>query len=202
MLIGPRVLLLVAALAAPASTPTATPVTSPAADDHAKDGSLNVALGVQCAHCHNPSASRLPPKPTYLFAQRMMRMVAGLNAGTLKDLGGITCWTCHRGKTKPARLPAATWEALQTEYATVFVGPRAERSVSMSVYAASLGQRCDHCHIEKLWGDDSKYQKGLTFKMLSLFEEIPKYFEPARMPRLQCFLCHQGKVKPERAPAP
>ena len=198
MLLGPHFLLLVAVLAAPAASPAA----APAADHHAQDRSLNVALGVSCDHCHNPSASRLPPKPTYLFAQRMMRMVAGLNAGTLKDLGGVTCWTCHRGKTKPARLPAATWEALQTEYASVFVGPRAERAVSMSVYAASLGQRCDHCHIEKLWGDDSKYQKGLTFKMLSLFEEIPKYFEAARMPRLQCFLCHQGQVKPERAPAP
>ncbi len=130
----------------------------------------------------------------------MIRMVDGLNTGVLKELGGITCWTCHRGKTKPARLPRAAWEALQTEYAEVFVGPRAERAISMSVYAASLGRRCEHCHIEKLWGDDSKSQKGLTFKMLSLFEEIPKYFEPARMPNLQCFLCHQGQVKPERAP--
>lgn len=37
-----------------------------------------------------------------------------------------------------------------------------------------------------------------TFKMLSLFEEIPTYFDAVRAPKLQCFLCHQGKVKPER----
>lgn len=127
-------------------------------------------------------------------------MVEGLNASKLRELGGITCWTCHRGKTKPARLPRERWESLAAEYAPVFVGPRAERTASMTVYAASLGKRCDHCHIEGLWGDESKYQKLLTFRMLSLFEEIPTYFEASRQPTLQCFLCHQGAVKPEREP--
>jgi hypothetical protein len=171
-------------------------------DHHANNNVFNRALGVPCSHCHNPARSEAAPKPTYLFAQRMMKMVEGLNASTLRELGGISCWTCHRGKTKPARLPRDKWESLATEYAAVFVGPRAERAVSMSVYAASLGKRCDHCHIEGLWGDESKYQKLLTFKMLSLFEEIPTYFEASRQPSLQCFLCHQGKVKPEREPAP
>ena len=137
-------------------------------------------------------------KPTYVFAQRMMRMVEGLNAGKLKDLGGITCWTCHRGGTKPGRLPPEKWEALKVQHAAVFVGPRAERALSMCVYAASLGVGCEHCHEVGIWGDDSKPQKGLTFKMISLFEEMTTYFEAARMPRFQCFLCHQGKVKPER----
>ena len=137
-------------------------------------------------------------KPAYAFAQRMMRMVEGLNAGKLKELGGITCWTCHRGNTKPARLPPEKWEAIKAEHADVFAGPRAERGLAMSVYAASLGVGCEHCHVVGIWGDDSRVQKGLTFKMNSLFEEIPTYFEPARMPSLQCFLCHQGKVKPER----
>lgn len=60
------------------------------------------------------------------------------------------------------------------------------------------GVGCEHCHEVGIWGDDSKPQKGLTFKMISLFEEMTTYFEGARMPRFQCFLCHQGKVKPER----
>ncbi len=174
---------------------------APAAPDHHGINLVfNRALGVPCLHCHNPPGSSEAPRPAYLFAQRMMNMVEGLNASKLKELGGITCWTCHRGRTKPARLPREKWEALATEYASVFVGPRAERAVSMTVYAASLGRRCDHCHIEGLWGDESKYQKLLTFRMLSLFEEIPTYFEASRQPTLQCFLCHQGAVKPEREP--
>lgn len=191
----------VAALVLAGAVAIAQPPAPDSPDHHAQNLTINRALGVPCVHCHNPPKSKAAPKPTYLFAQRMMRMVEGLNSGKLKELGGITCWTCHRGKTKPARLPRESWEALKTEYASVFVGPRAERAVNMSVYAASLGKRCEHCHIEGLWGDESKYQKLLTFKMLSLFEEIPTYFEASRQPNLQCFLCHQGKVKPEREPA-
>ena len=191
----------VAALVFVSAAAVAQPPAPDSPDHHAQNLAINRALGVPCVHCHNPPQSKAAPKPTYLFAQRMMRMVEGLNAGKLKELGGVTCWTCHRGKTKPARLPRESWEALKTEYASVFVGPRAERAVSMRVYAASLGKRCEHCHIEGLWGDESKYQKLLTFRMLSLFEEIPTYFEASRQPNLQCFLCHQGKVKPEREPA-
>ena len=33
---------------------------------------------------------------------------------------------------------------------------------------------------------------------LPIFEEIPKHFEKARMPVTQCFMCHQGRVTPER----
>jgi hypothetical protein len=82
----------------------------------------------------------------------------------------------------------------------VFVGPREERGLEMSVYAASLGVGCEHCHEVGIWGDDSKAQKGVAFTMFRLFKEIPTYFEAARQPRLQCFMCHQGKVKPERKP--
>jgi hypothetical protein len=170
-------------------------------EHHGKSQLFNQALGVECEHCHNPPSSTAAAKPTYEFAQRMIRMVDGLNAGKLKDPGGITCWTCHRGKVKPSRLPREKWEALKLEHAEVFVGPREERALSMSVYAASLGVNCDHCHEVGIWGDDSKPTKGLTFKMISLFEEMPTYFDDARKPTFQCFLCHQGKVKPERKPA-
>lgn len=140
-------------------------------------------------------------KPTYVFAQRMMRMVEGLNAGILKDLGGVTCWTCHRGTTKPDRLPREKWETILTSHAAVFVGPREERGLTMSVFAASLGVDCSHCHEIGAWAKDSKGPKQTARTMLTLFDEIPKYFEEARQPRLQCFMCHQGEIKPEKTPA-
>jgi hypothetical protein len=38
-------------------------------------------------------------------------------------------------------------------------------------------------------------------RMLPIFEEIPKHFDKAqRMPQTQCYMCHQGRVKPERTP--
>lgn len=137
-------------------------------------------------------------KPTYVFAQRMMRMVEGLNAGTLKNLGPISCWTCHRGRSKPARLPRANWEAVRDAHQEVFVGPRERRALTMSVYAASLGVECDHCHVVGDWANDTKPPKTTALRMEELFDEIPRYFESERQPSTQCFMCHQGKVKPER----
>ena len=67
----------------------------------------------------------------------------------------------------------------------------------MSVYAASLGVDCTHCH-EADRALNTKAPKAMVAKMLPIFEEIPKHFEKARMPVTQCFMCHQGRVTPER----
>jgi hypothetical protein len=38
----------------------------------------------------------------------------------------------------------------------------------------------------------------MVAKMMPIFEEIPKHFDKAiRMPVTQCYMCHQGGVKPE-----
>ncbi len=64
------------------------------------------ALGVECVHCHVQDNWTDASKPTFEFAQRMSRMLAALNAGPLKEVGEISCWTCHRGRSIPARLVA------------------------------------------------------------------------------------------------
>jgi hypothetical protein len=77
------------------------------------------ALGVQCDYCHvqaTPDLSKTPSnvggwvwdrddKPQKGTALEMMRMVVDLNAGRFKGQSRITCYTCHRGATQPARLP-------------------------------------------------------------------------------------------------
>ena len=171
-----------------------------AAEGHDETRSFNRALGVECIYCHQPAGSAAPPRPEYLFAERMVRMVRGLNAGPLQPFGGVTCWTCHRGVTRPRRLPREKWEAVQSANASVFVGPREGHAITMSVYAASLGAKCDLCHEQSSWAGDSKRAKSTARSMVRLFDEIPAYFEAARMPRLQCFMCHQGERTPERAP--
>jgi hypothetical protein len=77
------------------------------------------SLGVRCDYCHVQQAPDLtstpsnvggwlwdrddkPPKRT---AREMMRMVIDLNAGRFKGESRITCYTCHRGSTQPARTP-------------------------------------------------------------------------------------------------
>jgi len=80
---------------------------------------LAESLGVRCDYCHvqaTPDFTRTPSnvggwvwdsddKPQKRTAREMMRMVVDLNAGRFKGQSRITCYTCHRGTTQPARTP-------------------------------------------------------------------------------------------------
>ena len=155
------------------------------------------ALGVECTHCHVDGAWTDASKPVFEFARRMNRMVSALNSGPLKDIASVSCWTCHRGRTAPLRLQRESWEKIRADHAAEFAD-RPNRAIAMSVYAASLGVDCAHCH-ESDRALNTKPQKALVREqMLPIFEEIPKHFSEERMPTTQCFMCHQGRAKPER----
>jgi Photosynthetic reaction centre cytochrome C subunit len=75
---------------------------------------IRTSLGVSCAYCHVNSGGdkwewEKDDKPTKVIARQMMRMQFAINQGN-KDIfgttGGVTCYTCHRGQTKPAIMPA------------------------------------------------------------------------------------------------
>lgn len=154
------------------------------------------------------------------FAARMARMTTGLNEGPLHDLGGVTCFSCHRGNTKPARMPRAAWEdvlahwpeslKLSADDAKKPAGeiyrnlkflnkaPAGSLAMNMSIYSAALGVSCDHCHVAGHWESDDKAAKRTARVMLAMFSEFPKYFDAARQPSMQCYTCHQGAVKPLR----
>jgi hypothetical protein len=79
---------------------------------------ISASMGVRCDHCHviagknaqgqNNWVWESDDKPQKLAARRMMRMTMQLNQTNLADFHNqkITCYTCHRGSTDPARLPA------------------------------------------------------------------------------------------------
>jgi hypothetical protein len=154
------------------------------------------ALGVECTHCHVDGAWTDASKPVFEFAQRMNRMVSALNAGPLKDIASISCWTCHRGRTAPLRLQRESWEKIRAEHIVEFAD-RPNRAIAMSVYAASLGVDCAHCH-DRDRTLNTKAAKAMVARMLPVFDEIPRHFDASRMPTTQCYMCHQGKVTPER----
>lgn len=164
-------------------------------DVPARMASWSTALGVECSHCHVEGQWHDTSKPNFDFAQRMARMVDGLNAGPLRDIGAVTCWTCHRGQRIPARVPPAAWQSIRDAHRAEFQGNE-NRALAMSVYAASLGVDCAFCH-ETDRTADTKAPKGMVRRMLPIFDEIPKHFD-ARRPMTQCFMCHQGRPKPER----
>jgi hypothetical protein len=80
---------------------------------------LAESLGVRCDYCHvqaTPNLAKTPSnvggwvwdsddKASKRTAREMMRMVIDLNAGAFKEKSPITCYTCHRGSTRPVRTP-------------------------------------------------------------------------------------------------
>jgi len=167
--------------------------------EHARTREYNTALGVECTHCHAAIDFADAAKPTFDFARRMERMRAGLNDGPLKAYGPISCWTCHRGNARPARLARERWEPIAAAHDADFAGTAAGRRLAMAVYAASLGVECSYCH-EADWKNGSKPAYRMVEAMLPIFDLIPTYFDKdVRMPQTQCFMCHQGRVKPERS---
>lgn len=74
-------------------------------------------LGVRCEHCHQGEGDDLSKfdfasdaRPAKTKARVMLKMVGAINDDHLKGLGGtpppaVTCYTCHRGATKPAPSP-------------------------------------------------------------------------------------------------
>jgi hypothetical protein len=153
------------------------------------------ALGVDCTHCHVTGRWTDASKPAFDFAGRMARMVIALNDGPLTGLRGVTCWTCHRGRRIPARLPREAWQKIRADHADEFERVP-DRAIAMSVYTASLGVDCEHCHDHDRTLN-TKAAKAMVVRMLPVFAEIPKHFTPSRMPTTQCFMCHQGKIAPE-----
>jgi hypothetical protein len=174
---------------------------SPAAPvSHAVDRSLNVALGVQCTHCHAPDDMRdRTTNPKFAIAARMMVMVTQLNRGPLADTAGITCWSCHEGQLRPSRVAAARW---QDERDRNFVGDLASASdtvkLTMAVYNASLGVSCDFCHVPGDWKRDQKEPFKMVERMSTMIETLPAFLPPGA--RTQCFMCHKGRTVPATSP--
>jgi hypothetical protein len=184
--------------------------------------SIDRALGVECTHCHTVDDWKADGKPEFAFAGRMIEMVEGLNAGTLGERAQISCWTCHRGNLKPARMPRASWQdhfdrwpadlKLSVDDAkkpardvykniqSMSNSAAGSLQMTMSVFAGALGVPCDYCHVSGSWASDEKPAKRAAREMLDLFEEIPPYFEKSHQPGMQCYTCHQGSPKPYNTP--
>jgi photosynthetic reaction center cytochrome c subunit len=83
---------------------------TPAGDLNQAMHVMSAALGVVCEHCHvegeGPAARReADDRPAKTTARRMMRMVKEINETQFGGRQMVTCFTCHRGSTKPVAVP-------------------------------------------------------------------------------------------------
>ena len=64
-------------------------------------GAFTKSLGVDCGFCHVSGAPEKDDKATKKTARAMLRMVGKINADNFSGASPVTCWTCHRGASKP-----------------------------------------------------------------------------------------------------
>lgn len=76
------------------------------------------SLGVECDFCHVRDAFEKDDKEPKRIARQMMRMELAINGRDFDSRRAVTCYTCHRGQTKPVSIPSTQEEA----------GPSAEHS--------------------------------------------------------------------------
>ena len=111
------------------------------------------SLGVHCDYCHvqaTPDLSKTPSnaggwvwdrddKQPKRRAREMMKMVVNVNATVFGGEARVTCYTCHRGTTQPARLPLLP-PALPGSARTPAPTPLPSAERVWAAYVAAVGQ--------------------------------------------------------------
>src|SRR5579871_3087185 len=74
-------------------------------------GVMCAALGFDCSECHTNAGTQqvdwaADDNPRKLIARKMVRMMTAINKDNFSGRQMITCWSCHRGRDRPASTPA------------------------------------------------------------------------------------------------
>jgi hypothetical protein len=179
---------------------------------------FNAALGVQCSYCHlqDEWEEDIPMKEK----ARTMVTLSNLENEKLTK-GEVTCWTCHRGKPVPDKLPALTPESPETVIAVKAIGltdeqaqqpvekvfknlkqfggfPAGNLPFAMAYYTKALGVDCKFCHVEPFSKDT--VHKDVARTMMELVETTGQtFYKDAKNP-IRCWTCHRGDQNTETLP--
>lgn len=66
---------------------------------------IAASLGVECTFCHVQGKYEADDKPAKKTARDMMAMTSAINTNSFRGRLQITCYSCHRGSTRPVNLP-------------------------------------------------------------------------------------------------
>jgi hypothetical protein len=71
---------------------------------------ITTSLGVECSYCHVPDHFDKDDKKPKQIARDMMRMMFAIDKDSFQGNREVTCYSCHRGSTKPEAIPMAESE--------------------------------------------------------------------------------------------
>jgi photosynthetic reaction center cytochrome c subunit len=66
---------------------------------------ISSSLGVDCTFCHVQGKMEADDKGAKKTAREMMAMAAGINKASFRGQLQVTCYSCHRGSTRPVNTP-------------------------------------------------------------------------------------------------
>lgn len=66
---------------------------------------ITASLGVECSYCHVPDHFEKDDKKPKEIARGMMRMMFAIDQNSFAGTREVTCYSCHRGSTKPEGTP-------------------------------------------------------------------------------------------------
>lgn len=84
-----------------------------------------------------------------------------------------------------------------------------EVRAEMDIVAASLGVKCENCHVKGDFPSDVKPDKPKARKMLELTKDLNTRFaeqfaeitdRPSKLGAVTCFTCHNGAKEPKNIP--
>ena len=120
---------------------------------------IATSLGVECTFCHVQGKMELDDKPEKKAARSMMAMTAAINKNSFAGRLQVTCYSCHRGSTRPVNVPpvlesdasghseartsppagaTATVDEIAEKYVTALGGADAIRKISSRVQKGTL----------------------------------------------------------------
>src|SRR5579871_1381451 len=66
---------------------------------------MSISLGVECTFCHVAGKMEADDKPAKKTAREMITMTNEINKTHFGGRQQMTCYSCHRGSTRPVSVP-------------------------------------------------------------------------------------------------
>jgi len=82
--------------------------------------------------------------------------------------------------------------------------PQSQLIPVMNFFAASMGRRCNYCHVNNQgqwdYASDAKPEKAAAREMIKLVMDINKTTERLKLDPVSCYTCHRGRTSPQSIP--
>ncbi len=98
-----------------------------------------------------------------------------------------------------------TVEQVQKNIKVLTGMPESQLIPVMNFFAASMGRRCNYCHVNNQgewdYASDAKPEKISAREMIKLVMDTNKTMERLKLDPVSCYTCHRGRTNPQSIPA-